>query len=549
MDSTRSASFLRSFDWVTFILYLLLVVAGWFTISAASYNLDGVSVLDFATPSGKQLVWLGLSLVLIAVILALDTRFYMTYAPVIYTLIMLVLLVTIFIAPDIKGSHSWLKIGTFSIQPAEFGKFSTALMLAWLFNNYNFRLTKPAGFLRACLVILLPVVLIILQRETGSALVYFSLILLFYRQGMSGTVLWAVFCAVVIFVVGIRYSVDLTTGEPSLLGQELVLTFIPLMVALMLAAYVKQPVQALILVGVSAVGFLAAWIVQRFVLAPSAPAVLLADGAVADSLASVLPAGADGAALLPEAPEAVPAADGLAAAAAVAADDVSPLRAAAAVHLYQWAGWFLSAFAVLYCVWHFLLRKVGRYLLVAGFGLAFVAFLYTADFAFSKLQPHQRVRIEVLLGMKEDLRGAGYNVNQAKIAIGSGGLTGKGYLEGTQTKLGYVPEQETDFIFCTVGEEQGFVGTLVVILLYAALILRLLYLAERQRTVFAHVYGYCVASIFAFHVFINIGMVIGLVPVIGIPLPFFSYGGSGLWSFTILLFIFLRLDASRVEKF
>ena len=523
MDSTRTASFFRSFDWITLLLYLLLVVAGWFTIHAAGYDFDEASIFDFGRSSGKQLVWFGLSLGLIVVILALDTRVYMTYAPVVYAIVMLVLLLTIFIAPDIKGSHSWLKIGTFSIQPAEFGKFSTALMLAWLFNTYNFRFTKPGNFLRACLIILLPVVLIIMQRETGSALVYFSLVLLFYRQGMSGIVLWAAFCAVVIFVVGIKYSIDLDTGLPSLLGQELVLTFIPLMMALMLVFYAKAPQQALFLVGVAAAGFVAAWTVQHFLLSAPAPVEAMPDPAL------------EAAAEAPVAPVAAPA--------------PSPLLAALSVNLYRWMGWLLSGFAVVYCVWQFLLHKVGRYLFIAGFGLVFVAFLYTADFAFSKLQPHQRVRIEVLLGMKDDLRGAGYNVNQAKIAIGSGGLTGKGYLEGTQTKLGYVPEQETDFIFCTIGEEEGFVGTVAVILLYGLLIVRLIYLAERQRSIFAQVYGYCVASIFAFHVFINVGMVIGLVPVIGIPLPFYSSGGSGLWSFTILLFIFLRLDAARTEKF
>jgi rod shape determining protein RodA len=211
--------------------------------------------------------------------------------------------------------------------------------------------------------------------------------------------------------------------------------------------------------------------------------------------------------------------------------------------------WTVLAFDAGYALWYYLLRKQLPYLIVALFTTIGVGFLYSVNFAFSKLEDHQRVRIEVLLGMKDDLKGAGYNVNQAKIAIGSGGLWGKGYLEGTQTKLSYVPEQETDFIFCTVGEEEGLWGCVLVLALYATLVIRLVYLAERQRTVFAQVYGYCVASIFIFHVLINVGMVIGLCPVIGIPLPFFSYGGSGLWSFTILLFIFLKLDALRVENY
>jgi rod shape determining protein RodA len=216
---------------------------------------------------------------------------------------------------------------------------------------------------------------------------------------------------------------------------------------------------------------------------------------------------------------------------------------------YRWVAWTVLAFDAGYALWYYLLRKQLPYLIVALFTTIGVGFLYSVNFAFSKLEDHQRVRIEVLLGMKDDLKGAGYNVNQAKIAIGSGGLWGKGYLEGTQTKLSYVPEQETDFIFCTVGEEEGLWGCVLVLALYATLVIRLVYLAERQRTVFAQVYGYCVASIFIFHVLINVGMVIGLCPVIGIPLPFFSYGGSGLWSFTILLFIFLKLDALRVENY
>ncbi len=494
-------NFLKSFDWLTVIIYVILVLAGWVTISAAVYEYDG-SALDalfnFERQGGKQIVWFGLSVFLIIAILCFDVRTYMSYAPIIYVAIMILLFVTIFIGTNINGSHSWIKIGSFSIQPAEFGKFSTALMLAWLFNGYNFKFTQPANFLKACAIILLPVLLIILQNETGSALVYFSLVLLFYRQGMSGIVLWAGFCFILIFVLGIKYSVAplpegevLAKGEvlpPSLRGQNLVLTIIPFLVAAMLAVFAHNWSAAglVSLVASSAYGLTAC--VTHFVELP--------------------------------------------------------------FHFeYRWIGWAVCAFTIGYCFWLFLLHKLRDYLVVGVFSLLFVGFLYSADYAFHKLQDHQRGRIEVLLGMKEDLRGAGYNVNQAKIAIGSGGVFGKGHLQGTQTKLAYVPEQETDFIFCTVGEEHGFVGSALLLLLYATLVCRLIYLAERQRTVFAQVYGYCVACIFAFHVIINVGMVIGLVPVIGIPLPFISYGGSGLWSFTILLFIFLKLDAARIEKY
>ena len=468
------------------------------TINAASYNFDGASIFDFARPSGKQIVWFALAMFLIIAIFCFDVKTYMSWAPIIYISVMVLLFVTIFIGTNINGSHSWIKIGSASIQPAEFGKFSTALMLAWLFNGYNFKFTQPSNFLKACGIILLPVLLIILQNETGSALVYFSLVLLFYRQGMSGIVLWAGFCFILIFVLGIKYSIEpvpdgviLESGETmqsSLFGQNLVLTLIPFLVAGMLAFFAQNMSAAGLVTIVAVVGYSVTAIIKTFIDLPFA-------------------------------------------------------------FEYRWVGWLICAFTVGYCFWLFLLHKLKEYMVVGIFSLLFVVFLYSVDFAFHKLQDHQRGRIEVLLGMKEDLRGAGYNVNQAKIAIGSGGLLGKGYLEGTQTKLAYVPEQETDFIFCTVGEEQGFLGCVFVLSLYAMLVCRLIYLAERQRTIFAQVYGYCVASIFAFHVIINVGMVIGLVPVIGIPLPFFSYGGSGLWSFTILLFIFLKLDLNRIEKY
>lgn len=492
-------NFFRSFDWLTLAIYVILVLAGWATINAASYNFDGASIFDFARPSGKQIVWFGLAIFLIIVILCLDAKTYMGYAPVIYTSVMILLFATIFLGTNINGSHSWIKIGNvMSIQPAEFGKFSTALMVAWLFNGYNFKFTEPANFLKACGIILLPVLLIILQNETGSALVYFSLVLLFYRQGMSGIVLWAGFSLIAIFVLGIKFSVEALpqgvilgpdeSAPPSLKGQNIVLTLIPFLVAAMMAFFANNYRAASIISLASAGIYTVTAILDKFVPWPF---------------------------------------------------DFQ----------YRYVGWVVCAATIGYAFFLYILHKAKNYMIVGIFAVVFVGFLYTADFAFSHLQAHQRGRIEVLLGMKEDLKGAGYNVNQAKIAIGSGGVFGKGYLQGTQTKLSYVPEQETDFIFCTVGEEQGFVGSFSVLLLYAVLILRLIVLAERQRTIFAQVYGYCVACIFAFHVIINVGMVIGLVPVIGIPLPFFSYGGSGLWSFTILLFIFLKLDASRIQKY
>lgn len=490
-------STLKGFDWITAILYVALVLMGWFTINAASYAMDDASIFDFARVSGKQFVWFCLSLILVGIIFIVDAKTYMAIAPFLYIGVMALLFLTIFIGTNINGSHSWIKIGSMSIQPAEFGKFSTSLMLAWLFNSYGFKFTQTSNFIKACIVVLVPVLLIILQNETGSALVYFSLALLFYRQGMNGMVLWFGFCCVFIFVIGVKYSVaDLPDGvilspgqlpEPSRLGENLVLLFIPYMIAAMLAFACSDTHEAYNVVSISLITGACYYAITRWIPLPF-------------------------------------------------------------VIEWRWVAIPLCIFSFGRCLWLWLFERMSGYLVAGAFGIFFLLFQYSADYAFHNvLLDHQRGRIEVLLGMKDDPKGAGYNVNQAKIAIGSGGLTGKGYLSGTQTKLSYVPEQETDFIFCTIGEEQGFVGTSVVLVVFAVLILRLIALAERQRTTFAHVYGYCVVSIFAFHVMVNVGMVIGLVPVIGIPLPFFSYGGSSLWSFTILLFIFLRLDADRLE--
>lgn len=475
-------SFFKTFDWFTFLLYLILVVLGWYTINAASYDFDeGASIFDFARPSGKQAVWFGLATFLIILILCIDAKTYMGIAPYLYIGVMFLLFLTIFIGTNINGSHSWIKIGTFSIQPAEFGKFSTSLMLAWLFSQYGFRFTEFTDFLKACFVILLPVGLIILQNETGSALVYFSLILLFYRQGMSGVVLWVGFCFVLIFVLGLIY------------GEALVLFLIPFMVIAMIYGFMDDRVNTWRMLGVVVSVNLLYYALRHWIDLPA-------------SISKYV--------------------------------------------VYRWVGLSLCGGTILYCLWLTLYERVRKYLVVGIFAFAFLGFHFSVDYAFDHiLQDHQRGRIEVLLGLKEDLKGAGYNVNQAKIAIGSGGLSGKGYLQGTQTKLSYVPEQETDFIFCTVGEEQGFVGSAGLLLLYLVFIIRLIVLAERQRNIFSQVYGYCVTCIFFFHVAINVGMVIGYVPVIGIPLPFFSYGGSSLWSFTILLFIFLKLDASRIERY
>ncbi len=478
--SNEGDSIFKNVDWFTVILYLLLVVAGVFSIYAASYDYDHASIFSFDEFSGKQIRWIGLSLLLGLVLLIVDARMYETYAYPIFLALLCLLVVTIFIAPDIKGSRSWLVFGSMSLQPAEFAKFATALALAKLFSGYNFNLNaSPRNYLKALLIILTPIILILAQKETGSALVYLSLFFVLYREGLSGLVLFAALFAVVVFVVAIKYSETMILGIPS--GQFFIFCMIMALAVGMLAVYVRR------------------FEVARNVL------LWFVGTAVAEWVLTLWN--------------------------------------------LEFSGYtyFLSVIgiAMVYCLFEMLRLKARKLIITVITVILSVGFLMSVDMVFSHMMPHQQKRIKVALNMVEDPRGDGYNVNQSKIAIGSGGVTGKGFLKGTQTKLKYVPEQHTDFIFCTIGEEEGFVGTSIVVLLFLTLILRVISIAERQPTTFVRVYAYCVASYLIFHFCINIGMVIGICPVIGIPLPFFSYGGSSLWGFTFLLFILLRLDASR----
>lgn len=482
-STDTGTSIFRTVDWITLILYLLLVTMGAVSIYAASYDFDNASLFDFNEFSGKQFLWIGLALVIGLVIFLLDYRLYEAYAYPIYAIVILVLIATIFLAPDIKGSRSWLQFGPVSLQPAEFGKFATALALAKLFDSYNFSLNeKMSNYARALTIIFLPIMLILLQKETGSALVYLSLVFVLYREGMPGIILCSILCAVTYFVVAVKYTTPLILGIPC--GEFSIFVIILLLYALMILFFCREAVLGRNII----LGFLGSGIIV---------AVL------------------------------------------------SFLGVAVNGRIF-----FLSILgaAIIYTVIAMPKHRPGRFGITIAAALVSVSFLFSVNYVFGNiLQPHQQTRIKVSLGIEDDIRGAGYNVNQSKIAIGSGGLTGKGFLNGTQTKLKYVPEQHTDFIYCTIGEEEGFVGSSAVLLLFLALILRLIKLAERQRTAFGRVYGYCVVSYLIFHLAINIGMVIGLCPVIGIPLPFFSYGGSSLWGFTILLFIMLKIDASRRE--
>ncbi|MDE5790158.1 MAG: rod shape-determining protein RodA [Muribaculaceae bacterium] len=483
-NTDTSTSVFKSLDWITVLLYLILVTVGAISIYAASYDFDNASLFDLNEFSGKQILWIGLSLLVGLVILLMDYRIFKIYAYPIYGIVLIVLIVTIFIAPNTKGSHSWLVFGPVSLQPAEFGKFATALCLAKLFDSYNFVLNqKISNYFRALIIIFLPIILILLQRETGSALVYVSFIFVLYREGMSGLVLFSVLCAITFFVVAVKFADPLILGIP--MGEFTVFLLIMLIFVCMLLFYCKDGIVGRnVLIGFAGSGVIVS--------------VLAFFGVVLNGTI-----------------------------------------------------YFLSALgiAMVYTSIMMFRHRIGKYLITIGFVATSVMFLFSVNYVFGNvLEPHQQQRIKVALGIEENIMGAGYNVNQSKIAIGSGGIAGKGFLNGTQTKLKYVPEQHTDFIFCTIGEEEGFIGSVAVLILFLGLILRLIHIAERQRTAFERVYAYCVVSILIFHLGINVGMVIGLCPVIGIPLPFFSYGGSSLWGFTILLFILLRLDAARKER-
>ena len=484
VNNKRSQSVLRNIDWWTILIYIALLSFGWISVCGASYSYGETDIFSLATRSGMQIIWIGTSIMLGFIILMLDDRFYDTFAYIIYGLLLLLLFATIFNPHSIKGSRSWLVLGPLRLQPAEFAKFATALALAKLMSTYGYSINQWKHFGAALAMIMLPMLFIVGQRETGSALVYLSFFLMFYREGMPGSVLFTGIAMVVYFVVGIRFA-DVHIGDtPTSAGKFTVLLLVQLFSIGMVWVYCNRRT---------------AWQMLLCCVAITLVSYLL-------SLISYLHSWFD----------------------------------------IVYVQLVLTAVLIGYLIWEGLGTRLRNYYFIALFALGSVIFFYGADFIMNNvMEPHQRSRINVLLGLDEDLRGAGYNVHQSEIAIGSGGLGGKGFLNGTQTKLKFVPEQDTDFIFCTVGEEEGFLGSAGVLLLFLALILRLIHLSERQPFRFGRVYGYCVLSIFLFHVFINVGMVLGLTPVIGIPLPFFSYGGSSLWGFTFLLFIFLRLDASR----
>ncbi len=484
----QKGNILRSLDWTTVVLYLMLGTMGWLAICGASYSYIESDILEFfalTERTGKQAMWIGISILAGVVLMFIDKRSYEFSSRFIYVGLILLGILTIYISKDIKGSRSWITIGSFGIQPAEFMKFGTTLALAAIMNKYGFNIERRADFIKCLAVILLPLVVIICQKETGSALVYLSFFIVLYREGMTGMVLLAAISAVVYFVVGIGYENVFLDNLPVSVGHYAVTVLIQLFSIGMTAFWCKEKRSALLLLGVNAiVALLAYWI---------------------------------------------------------------------SIYLFSFNILFVQYMLLLFDIIYLLIRaRIAKQKMLVWTALFIVIstlFFHSCDYVFNNvMKPHQRVRIEVLLGLKEDLAGAGYNVHQSKIAIGSGGFWGKGFLNGTQTKLKYVPEQDTDFIFCTIGEEQGFAGSTFVLVVFIIFVLRLLMLAERQNDTFGRVYGYSLVSIFFFHFFINIGMVLGITPVIGIPLPFFSYGGSSFLGFSILLFSFLRIDADRDRR-
>lgn len=418
MTHQQGNRFFFNVDWVTILIYIALCAIGYVNIYASVYNPDLSDIYDFSSNYGKQLIFIISGLILGFSILLLDAKFFSIFSPIVYGITILLLITVLVIGRKVAGNQAWIPIGSFRLQPSEFAKFGTALLLARYVSTFNPKFKDFKSILFAAIIVAVPLFFIMMQPDTGSALVFLAFMFPLYREGLSGYFLLIFLGMIVLFV--------------------------------------------------------ADFLVPAYILIP----VILVAGAYS-------------------------------------------------IYLNK--------------------RKQKMMFSIALATVIAVAYLFLVKLTYAKvLEPHQRARIEVMLGLKTDPKGAGYNVIQSKIAIGSGQVMGRGFLMGTQTKYGYVPEQSTDFIFSTIGEEWGFTGCVVLIGLYLFLLLRVINLAERQRSPFSRVYGYCVASIIFFHVFINIGMTIGIVPVIGIPLPFISYGGSSLWSFTVLLFIFLKLDSNRM---
>lgn len=472
----------KTLDWFTIGIYLILVLIGWFCIYTASYQYNSAANrFDISTRAGMQIIWILFSLIVAVIILIIDRSWYELYSSIIYIVSIFLLILTIFIAKPVKGSYSWIELGVIKIQPAEFAKFATALIVAKLLSSHQFNISKKQNIIILFCLVILPTLFIILQQEVGSALVFSAFFLVFYREGMSGKILFFGFSNILLSIIIIRYPIIVISGMS--LGQLLGTGYIILCIVVFLLMYNYR-------IKLKHFKFLFYVVFVNTVM-------------------------------------------------------ITIITVFTNVN-FKWVTFFLLLFSLLYFLFLFIKNKIVVYLYISLYICISSFFLYSTDYILKNiLKPHQKLRIQVALGVLKDPNGAGYNVNQSIIAIGAGGFTGRGYMKGTQTQLKYVPEQETDFIFCALGEEIGFIGSVLVLIFFSILIMRLIYLAEKQENIFARVYGYSVANIIFFHFTINVGMVLGIAPVIGIPLPFFSYGGSSLLSFTILLFIFLCLDTSK----
>ena len=470
----RQNNILLNLDWITILIYLTMVILGWINIYAAVYSEEHQSILDLGQQYGKQMIWILAGLFLAICVLVVDSKFYVAFAYHIYILIILLLVAVLFLGKEINGARAWFEVGGVLLQPAELGKFATSLAIAKYMSQFNFKMGRTKSYFVLGALILLPALLILLQNDTGSALVFAVFFLVFYREGLPEVILIGGFTAIILFIL-------------ALLWTQLQILVLLIIVSLVLLTFLRQSIKEGI------IGFVITSLIYGILF----------------GLKNII------------------------------GFDATPFH--------------LLAITSIILILTFIVYGFAKHIRQAWFVLLFFIFsiaitLSVNYFYRNILISHQRDRVDNLLGIKSDLLGAGYSVHQSKIAIRSGGILGKGFLKGTQTKYNFVPEQSTDFIFCTVGEEWGFIGTTAVILLFLILLIRLIFLAERQRSSFSRIYGYGVACILFFHIVINISMTIGLAPVIGIPLPFFSYGGSSLWSFTVLLFIFIRLDASRTKN-
>ncbi len=466
---------IKSFDWLLLLLVLVLILIGWINIYAATYNPDHPGLMNLSSRAGKQFLWIIIGLVLLFTFLIVDSKFFAFIAYPLYGLSLLVLISVFIFGKEINGAKSWVDLGFLRIQPAEFTKIAVALVLAKYMGRHEFNAKNFKQLVNIGLIIMAPVILVLLQNDTGSALVFFAFMVVLYREGMQPIFLILIASLIILFFLVLIVS------------KTIVMLGVSLIFLLIYALYERNKKNILIVIGVSGTIMLA-WLGFFYFLGYT-----------------VL------------------------------------------------ENWFLILFfslvsAIIVFSIIVAIRRLFSFFPLLAILLVFTCFIFVVDYSYHNiLEPHQQKRISILLGLKSDPRGAGYNVNQSKISIGSGGFSGKGFLQGTQTKYNFVPEQSTDFIFCTIGEEWGFLGSLFFIAVFVLLLWRIILLAERQRSRFSRVYAYGVLSILTFHFMLNVGMTIGIMPVIGIPLPFISYGGSSLWTFIILVALLLRFDMNRNE--